>query len=168
MKTFIYDILNNKRVGNIREGWCMLDGKPCILPPDFVELEIVKLPLPNYNHDLQTVYVVEYPDVSNKKWYVDYSIRNLTQQEIEDKTPKWEQCTPKQFRLALLSKNPDPNYVDNLISEIEDESLRIKTKIEWEYSIEVDKKDFLSQHIRTHLDMTNEEFNEFFGYANTL
>lgn len=168
MKTFIYDILNNQRVGNIREGWCMLDGKPCIIPNGFTELEIINSPFPQYNEDYETVEVIEYPNVADKKWYVDYIVRSLTPEEIEEKKPNWEQCNPKQFRIALLTKNSNPNYVDDLINDISDVMLKNKTKIEWEYSLEINKSSFLCQHIRTHLNMTHEEFNDFFGYANTL
>jgi hypothetical protein len=155
-------------VGNIRNGWCMLDGKPCVIPEGFTELEIFNYPIPEYNKDYETIEKIEYPNVTLKKWYVDYIIRPLTPQEIDERIHKFEQCSPRQFRVALLSKNPDPNYVDTLLNEIEDDTLRNTTKIEWEYSLEITKSSFLCRHIKFHLDMTHEEFDEFFVYANTL
>lgn len=168
MKTFIYDIENRVRVGKIREGWCMLGNDPCIIPEGYVELEIVRNTYPEYDEATETVEVNEYADVANKKWVTDWIVRNLTPQEIEERKPKWEYCTPRQFRLALLTKTPDPNYVDNLIAGIEDVTDRNRAKIEWEYAIEIRKDHDLVQQLATVLNMDSDELNEFFGYASNL
>jgi 3'-phosphoadenosine 5'-phosphosulfate sulfotransferase len=70
--------------------------------------------------------------------------------------------------LALLTKNPDPNYVDNLINGIENEQERIRAKIEWEYAIEILKNHNYVQQLAASLNMNSDELNDLFGYANTL
>lgn len=168
MKTFIYDITNQKRVGVIRDGWCTLDGQPCVIPEGYVELEMVRLPFPDYDEKTQTADINEYVDIPNKKFVTDWIVRNLTPQEIEERKPKWNECTPRQFRLALLTKNPSPNYVDTLIDTIEDIDERNRARIEWEYSIEIRKDHPLIGQLAITLNMDSEELNQFFGYANTL
>lgn len=168
MKTFIYDINNQKRVGVIRDGWCSVGGQPCVMPEGFVELEIFRKEFPTYTEGLQTAEPTEYADIPNKKWYIDWVVRDLTPQEIEDRKPKWNYCSPRQFRLALLSINPDPNYVDNLINSIQDESKRIRAKIEWEYAIEIKKDHPFIQELATNLNLNGEQLNQLFGDARKL
>lgn len=168
MKTFIYDISNKRRVGNVREGWCKMGSRPCDIPEGYVELEIFRMDFPIYDDKTQTADVREYADIPNKKWVTEWTVRELTPQEIEDRKPKWDVCTIKQFRLALLSKNPNLNYVDNLINGIGDELERNKLKIEWEYSVEIYKTHNIVQMISSDLNINSDELNEFFGYANTL
>jgi hypothetical protein len=169
MKTFIYDINNQKRVGRIRDGWCKnFTGGTCTMRTGFVELEMVRMDFPQYNDKTQTADLHEYADVPNKKWITEWIVRDLTPQEIEERKPKWNKCTPRQFRLALLTKNPDPNYVDNLINGIENEQERIRAKIEWEYAIEILKNHNYVQQLAASLNMNSDELNDLFGYANTL
>ena len=168
MKTFIYDIANQKRVGQIRDGWCMMGTEPCVIPDGYVELEMVRLPYPTYDEQLQTVDINEYADIPNKKWVTDWVVRNMTPEEIEERKPKWDSCTPRQFRLALLTKNPNPNYVDALIDTIEDVDDRNRARIEWEYAIEIRKEHPLVQQLAINLNMNSDELNEFFGYASNL
>lgn len=168
MRTFIYDIANQQRVGDIRDGWCMMGSRPCIIPEGYVELEIYRDEFPTYDEQTQTADVREYADIPNKKWRAEWTVRDLTPQEIEERKPKWDVCTPRQFRLALLTKNPDPNYVDNLIDTIENEEDRIKARIEWEYAIDIQKSHNLVQQLAITLGMNSDELNEFFGYANNL
>lgn len=168
MKTFIYDIIKQERVGQIREGWCMMGSSPCVIPEGYVELEMVRMEYPTYDEQTETVDINEYADIQNKKWITDWIVRNLTPQEIEERKPKWDYCTPRQFRLALLTKNSDPNYVDTLINTIEDIDERNRARIEWEYSIEIRKDHPLIGQLAITLDMDSEELNQFFGYANTL
>lgn len=168
MKTFIYDISNQKRVGVIREGWCMVGTEPCLIPEGYVELQIIERTYPTFNPETQTVERSEYANIVGKEWVIDWTVRNLSAQEIEDRKPKWDYCTPRQFRLALLTKNTDPNYVDGLINTIEDVDERVRAKIEWEYAIDIDKNHPLIQQLAQNLGMSSDELNNFFGYATTL
>lgn len=165
MKTFIYNIITQQREGVIRDGWCMLDNKPCVIPEGYVELEMVRKEFPTYTEGLQTAEPIEYADIPNKKWFIDWNVRDLTPQEIEDRKPKWNTCSPRQFRLALLSINPDPNYVDNLINSIQDETKRTRAKIEWEYAIEIKKDHPFIQELATNLNLNGEQLNQLFGDA---
>lgn len=168
MKTFIYDINNQKRVGEIRDGWCSVGAQPCVMPEGYVELEIINVPLPQYVEGTQVADRNEYADVQNKKWYKDWVIRNLTAEEIEDRKPKWDLCTPRQFRLALLSINSDPNYVDNLIDTIQDETTKKRAKIEWEYAIEIRKDHPFIQQLAVNLNLNQDQLNQLFGQASKL
>lgn len=168
METFVYDITNQKRVGPIRKGWCMAGSKPCHISEGYVELEIYRDEYPSFDDQTQTVDVIEFADIPNKKWRAQWIVRDLTPEEIEGRKPKWDSCTPRQFRLALLTKNPDPNYVDSLIDTIQDESERNKARIEWEYAIDIQKSHNLIQQLAAILNMDSDELNEFFGLANTL
>lgn len=46
MITQFYNVENQKLVGQPREGWYTVDGKPGLLPQDIVQLEIIELPQP--------------------------------------------------------------------------------------------------------------------------
>lgn len=168
MRTFIYDIVNQKKVGETREGWCMMGKDPCIIPDGFVELEISQKPYPTFDDSKQTVDRIEYADINDKKWYTDWVVRDLTTEEIESKKVQWWFCTPRQFRLALLSKNPDPNYVDNLLNTIQNEGERVRAKIEWEYAVEIERDHPMIQLLAQNLNMNNSQLNDFFEYANTF
>jgi hypothetical protein len=165
MKTFIYDIVNQKREGIIRDGWCSVGGQPCTMPEGYVELEIVRKEFPTYNEGTQVADSTEYADIPNKKWYIDWVVRNLTSEEIEDRKPKWNSCSPRQFRLALLNINPDPNYVDNLIDGIQDETKKKRAKIEWEYATEIKKNHPFVEELATYLNLNQVQLNELFGQA---
>lgn len=168
MRTFIYDIQNQKRIGDIREGWCYSNGEPCRIPEGYTELEMVTRQYPIYDESTQRVEVNEYADVPNKQWVTDWYIVDLTPEEIKERKPKWNYCTPRQFRLALLTKTTNPNYVDDLINTLEDESMKLRLKIEWEYAIQIEKNNQFIQQLGLNLGMDDEELNDFFGFANTL
>lgn len=168
MRTFIYDIINQKRVGEIRQGWCMMGNEPCVIPDGYVELEIKERPYPSIDNSIQTVERVETANVTTREWVIDWAVRNLTPEEIEAQKVQWWFCTPRQFRLALLTKNSDPNYVDNLLNTIQDENEKVRAKIEWEYAVEIERDHPMIQVLAQNLNMNSSELNDFFEYANSL
>ena len=76
MRTFFY-YLDTGEWGPFRDGPYMVDGKPGILPDNIVEIEYVENPYPNFDNDTQTVDRSENMDLNQKKYFVNYSVRNL-------------------------------------------------------------------------------------------
>jgi hypothetical protein len=79
-----------------------------------------------------------------------------------------ETITPRQFRLILVQNGISLSSIEQAIDGIEDEEIRLKTKIEWEYSSEINRKHpsiigFLSQ-----FNLTESDLNEMFKIASEL
>lgn len=163
MKTFIYDTVTQKRIGDIREGRYLVDGQPGILPDQWVELEIEILPVPSYDPTLQEREFREYPDLPNLKWVQEYVVRDLTEQEIIDRTPRPpSQCTPRQFRLALIDSGYDLVEIQNMLENISDVTERKKALVEWEYSIEIKREHPLIITFASQLGLTENELDDLF------
>ena len=88
MKTFLYDTITQTRQGEIREGRYLVDGNPGPLPQNWVELVIEQLPTPAYDERTQTIEQQEYADLVNLKWIKEPYVRNLTNDEINERLPK--------------------------------------------------------------------------------
>jgi len=169
MQTFLYNTLEQKREGPIRDGRYLVHGEPGPLPDGWVELEVFDLPIPTYNQETQTLEYNEYVDLQNKKWIKETYVRNLTQQEIDERRPKPpNSCTPRQFRLALLNSNIDLNTIENMLNNIPDQIERNIAIIEWEYSLEIKREHPLVSSFAAQLNITEKQLDDIFTLANTF
>ena len=143
MQTFLYNLNTNQREGPIRDGRYLVDGKPGPLHDFLVELEIVRLPDPSYDYATQTIEYREYADIPNKNWIIESYVRNLSQEEINQRIPGPsgpQICTPRQFRLALIQNNILPDQIETLIESIPDEIKKAQVRTEWEYALEIHRQ----------------------------
>lgn len=169
MKTFLYNIETQKREGPIRNGRYLIDGNPGPLPEFLVELEIVTYPDLAYDQQTQTLVRREYADLDNKLWIKDTYVRDLTEEEIEARKPKPpNECTPRQFRLAMLQTGLNPDMIDIMIDGIQDEMERKVARIEWEYSIAIKRTHPLISTFASELGLTTKDINDLFILANTF
>ena len=163
MKTFLYDTVTQKRMGEIREGRYLVDGQPGILPDGWVELVIELLPAPGYDPTIQEREFREYADLPNLKWIQEYVVRDLTEKEIIDRTPRPpSQCTPRQFRLALIDSGYDLNQIQSMLENISDITERKKALVEWEYSIEIKRDHPLINTFSLQLGLTENDLDNLF------
>lgn len=163
MKTFLYDTITQKQMGEIREGRYLVDGQPGILPYGWVELVIEHLPTPSHDDRTQTLEFREYADIPNLKWIQELYVRNLTQDEIDEKTPKPPSyCTPRQFRLALIDSGYDLNQIQTMLENIPNEVERKKALVEWEYSITIERNHPLIQTFATQLNLSVTDLDNIF------
>lgn len=163
MKTFLYDTTTQKRMGEIREGRYLVDGQPGTLPDGWVELVVEHLPVPSHNDLTQTLEFREYADVPNLKWIQELYVRDLTQQEIDDRTPKPPSyCTPRQFRLALIDSGYDLTQIQTMLESISDETERKKALVEWEYSIEIERNHPLISIFASQLGLSQSDLDNLF------
>jgi hypothetical protein len=165
MRTFFY-YLDTGEWGPFRDGPYMVDGKPGILPDNIVEIEYVENPYPNFDNDTQTVDRSENMDLNQKKYFVNYSVRNLTQQEIEDRKPQYNECTPRQFRLGLLDYGIDPDTITSMISQLPDIDERKRVSITWEYAVLIEKNNPLIINFAQVLGVDQSGIDEIFRLAN--
>lgn len=169
METFLYNTITQKREGPIREGRYLVDGLPGPLPEGWVELIMVELSIPSYDEQTQTLDYNEYADLQNNQWVKEWYVRNLTQQEIDDRKPKPPNyCTPRQFRLALIESNIDLETIETMLNNMPDQIERKKAIIEWEYSITIERNHPLILFFASQLNVTEEELDNIFILANTF
>lgn len=164
MKTFLYDTVSQKRMGEIREGRYLIDGQPGLLPNGWVELVIEHLPVPTFDERTQLLEFREYADIPNLKWIQELYVRNLTPEEIDDRVVKPPTyCTPRQFRLALIDSGYDLNQIQSMLEAIPDDVERKKALVEWEYSISIERNHPLIQTFATQLGLSTIDLDNIFS-----
>jgi len=165
MRTFFY-FLDTGQIGDIREGRYMVDGLPGWLPDNIVEIEYCEDNTPIFDHNLQTIETNELLDLNQKKFFVTHSVRDLTPQEIEDRKPKYNDCTPRQFRLGLLDYGIDPDTITTMISQVPDLDERKRILITWEYAVLIEKNNPLIVNFAQLLGVDQSGIDEIFRLAN--
>lgn len=169
MQTFLYNLNTQQREGEIREGRYLVDGKPGPLPDFLVELEIEKRPDPSYDYATQTLEYRAFVDLPNFKWVQESYVRNLTQQEIDQRKPKLpDTCTPRQLRIALIQSGISLATIESQIDSISDSVQREIARAEWEYALEIKKEHPLVDMIAVNLNLTEKQVDDIFVLAVTL
>jgi hypothetical protein len=169
MQTFLFNLNTQQREGEIREGRYLVDGQPGPLPDFLVELEIEKRPDPSYDYATQTLEYRTFVDLPNFKWVQESYVRNLTQQEIDQRKPKLpDTCTPRQLRIALIQSGISLATIENQIDSISDSVQREIARAEWEYALEIKKEHPLVDMIAVNLNLTEKQVDDIFVLAVTL
>lgn len=172
MQTFLYNTDTNERIGEIRNGYYLVDGVRPNLPSNIVELVIYDIPRPEYNPSIEKLVYTEYVDLSTQQYVKGYVVQNMTQQEIDDYNDSLkpyvpEICTPRQFRLALLDYQIDPDTITQIISNIPDTEERKRVMIIWEYSNSIERNDPLIDQFAQILGVTSQTVDAIFRQAIT-
>lgn len=169
MRTFLYNLNTQQRYGPIREGKYLVDGRPGALPDFLVELEIERRPDPSYDYATETLEYHAFADVLNFKWIEETYVRNLTQDEINQRKPTGpNSCSPRQLRIALIKSGINLSAIENQIDAIQDPIQKEIAKTEWEYALEMKKDHPLVSMIATNLNLTNQQIEEIFILAASL
>lgn len=169
MQTFLYNLNTQQREGEIREGRYLVDGQPGALPSFLVELEIEKRPDPAYDSATQTLENRAFADLSNFKWIEETYVRDLSQQEIDQRLPQPpDTCSPRQLRIALIQTGISPSIIDAQIDGISDPVQKEISRAEWEYALEIKKEHPLVGMIATSLNLTEQQVTDIFILAITL
>ena len=169
MQTFLYNLNTQKREGEIREGRYLVDGQPGALPDFLVELEIEKRPDPAYDSATQTLENRAFADLPNFKWIEETYVRDLSQQEIDQRLPQPpDTCTPRQLRIALIQTGISPSIIDAQIDGISDPVQKEISRAEWEYALEIKKEHPLVGMIAASLNLTEQQVTDIFILAVTL
>ena len=165
MKTFFYNI-NTGEKGEFRDGPYLVDGQPGVLPPHLVEITLIEKPFPNYDSRTQITERVDTLDLVKKEFIIDYIVRDLTTQEIEEiEDSEFTVCTPKQFRLAMMEFGIDPDYITSMLSSIPDETQRKIAMITWEYAVYIEKNHPLISEFASTLGVDRIQLNNIFKRA---
>lgn len=169
MQTFLYNLNKREREGIIREGRYLVDGQPGILPDFLVELVIEKHPDPPYDYTSQTIEYRSFADLENLKWIEESYVRDLSQEEINQRKPvPLDCCDPKQFRFALIKTGISISSIDQIIDSIEDPIEKELIKTEWEYTFNIEKNDVLIKLIADKLNLTHQQIDNLFSLANSF
>lgn len=169
METFLYNLNTQQREGEIRQGRYLVDGQPGPLPDFLVELEIEKRPDPAYDPATQTLENRSFADLTNFKWINETYVRNLTQDEINQRLPQPpDTCTPRQLRIALIQTGISPSTIDSQIDAISDPIQKEIARAEWEYALEIKKQHPLVSMMAVNLNLTDQQVNDIFSLAVTL
>ena len=169
MKTFLYNLNTKEREGVIREGRYLVDDKPGILPDFLVELVVEKRSDPPYDYATQTIEYRSYADLENLKWIEESYVRNLSLEEIEQRKPgSPDSCDPKQFRLALIKTGISIYTIEEEINSIQDPLEKEMIKTEWEYTLKIEKNHRLIKLIADKFNLTNQQIDDLFIFAETL
>lgn len=169
MQTFLYNLNTQQREGEIREGRYLVDGQPGALPSFLVELEIEKRADPAYDSATQTLENRAFADLPNFKWIEETYVRDLSQQEIDQRLPQPpDTCTPRQLRIALIQTGISPSIIDAQIDGISDPVQKEIARAEWEYALEIKKEHPLVGMIAASLNLTEQQVTDIFILAVTL
>lgn len=165
MRTFFYYTETGKW-GPFRNGRYMVDGQPGDLPDNILEIEYVESTYPNYDGETQTVDRVTVMDLEQKKYFVNYVVRDLSPEEIEDRKPKFYDCTPRQFRLGLLDYGIDPDIITDIINQVSDPIEKKRILVTWEYANLIEKNNPLISEFAQILGVDQSGIDEIFKLAN--
>ncbi len=169
MQTFLYNLNTQQREGEIRDGRYLVDGQPGVLPDFLVELEIEKRPDPTYDYTTQTLENRAFADLINFKWVEETYVRDLTQQEIDQRKPvPPDTCTPRQLRIALIQTGISLSTVEAQIDAIQDPVQKEIARAEWEYALEIKKQHPLVAMMAISLNLTDQQVQDIFNLAITL
>lgn len=147
----------------------MVDGQPGALPDFLVELEIEKRPDPLYDSATQTLEYRSFLDLPNFKWIEESYIRDLTQQEIDQRLPQSPDiCTPRQLRIALIQNGISLSLIEAQIDGISDPAQKEIARAEWEYALEIKREHPLVNMIASSLNLTQKQVDDIFTLAATL
>lgn len=169
MQTFLYNLNTQKREGPIRDGRYLVDNQPGPLPDYLIELEIEKRPDPSYNSATQTLEYRAYADLVNFKWIEETYIRDLSQNEIQQRLPSPpDSCSPRQLRIALVQSGISISSIEAELNAIPDSMQREIALIEWEYALEIRKDHPLVINLALALSLSNNQIDNIFILANTI
>jgi hypothetical protein len=74
----------------------------------------------------------------------------------------------RQVRLWLIDNNINLNSVEEAINTIQDEKLKEKTRVEWEYAPYIERHHPLIETLGAHLNLTTEQIDQGFVAAANL
>lgn len=169
MQTFLYNLNTQQREGEIREGRYLVDGQPGPLPSFLVELEIEKRPDPSYDYATQTLEYRAFLDLPNFKWIEETYVRDLSQEEIDQRLPHPpDTCTPRQLRIALIQTGISLSAIEAQIDAIPDAIQKEIARAEWEYALKIKKEHPLVRMIAASLNLTEQQVTDIFILAVTL
>lgn len=169
MQTFLYNLNTQQREGEIREGRYLVDGQPGALPDFLVELEIEKRPDPTYDYQTQTLENRAFADLPNFKWIEETYVRDLSQQEINQRLPHPpDTCTPRQLRIALIQTGISLSAIEAQIDAIPDAIQKEIARAEWEYALEIKKEHPLVAMMASSLNLSDQQVQDIFNLAVTL
>lgn len=169
MQTFLYNLNTKQREGIIREGRYLVDGQPGVLPDFLVELVIEKRPDPSYDYATQTIEYRSFADLENYKWIEESYVRNLSQEEIDQRKPGApNSCTPRQLRIALIRSGISLASVENELNNIQDPIEKEIAIAEWEYALDIQRDHPLLIMMAQKLNITEQQINNIFTLAVTL
>lgn len=168
MRTFLYNTITKQRIGEIREGRYLVDGKPAPLPPELLELEMVSLPEPSYNTNTHTREEKEYVDLNKKQWIKEYYLKQKPSSEISETTSSQvpSTCHIKKFRLALINSGISPYTIFSKLNELSDIKERETLLTEWEYSDFVKRNSLLVSKIIQISSLSESTMDEIFIQGN--
>lgn len=150
-----YDTVANQRVGSFREGPYTVDGKPGTLPPDIVELRVVRVHDP-IDLETQTYTTVNTVDVVGEKYII-------TQKAIPKPPPSVPyQVAPSALRMAMIDWGVDLGNVETLIDAVPDLNERKKVRVQWEYSTKIRRDHPLIISFGTNLGLSEADIDQIF------
>jgi hypothetical protein len=165
--TILYNITTQEVLSFHPNGY-WVDGKKPELPSNIKELEVIydERPIP-----IPTQKVVETWTATETQWIQSFSLVDKTEQEIEEDRiaaiPPY--ITRRQLKVGMITiLNLDPDTIETMILQIEDETERKIALINWNDSgfIEIDHPMVLS--FATELNLTQRQLEDFFTEANKI
>lgn len=165
--TILYDKTAQQVLSYHPNGY-WVDGQKPELPSNIVELEVI---YDNKPEPTSTQKVVENWVATETQWVQSFSLVDKTEQELEDDRIAAipPHITRRQLKIGMLTiLNINPDTIETMISQIEDETERKIALINWNDSgfIEIDHPMVLS--FATELNLTQRQLEDFFTEANKI
>jgi len=150
-----YDTVKEQRVSKFRNEPYTVDGKPGVLPPNVVELRVIRVMEP-IDLDTQMYTDVITVDLVSKKYII-------TKTPIAKPSPTSPyEVAPSALRMAMLDAGIDLDAVDTLIAATSDPTERKKIQIQWEYSTTIRRDHPLIISFGADLGLTENQIDTIF------
>ena len=153
---------------DIRSEFLNVSFPSTMLEKNIIDVGLIPvqtIPSPEVDPFVQVVEEEEAPILIDGQWTQQWTIRDLTPEEIQAKIPSV--ITMRQARLALLQEGL-LDQVQSTIDSIEDPSVRASAKIEWEYATEINREHPWVQNLSSSMGISENRLNELFRLASTL
>ncbi len=168
MITVLYNTDTNLIISNFREGHYLVDGAPGKLDSNIIELEIEFTNRPIIT---STEKIIESWGRIGDKYVQNYTVINKTDEELEaDRISAIpDEISKRQLKIALLVQlGIETEHINNMISQMSDDTQRKITEIEWNDSAFVKRSHPMVNEFWKQLGYTDRQLDDLFTFAKDL
>lgn len=168
--TVLFDLEKNETIGNFRNGYYLIDGKPGLLEANQKELIVQFSPVPQFDkntHRAKDTFEVQGADYV-QSWIITPKSEAEIYAEFKKTIP--DEITKRQATLAMfLYMGIEPENIEKFIQDnIADATQKKIALIEWNYTAVVSRNNPLVNDFARTLNLSEMDIDNFFINASKL
>lgn len=168
MVTILYNLEENKIIGEFRNGYYLVDGIRPTLSYPITELEVIY----NDRPSISSLQMAESSwEIQGNNYVQIWTVRDKTPEELEGERIAAipPEITKRQLNLTLFTqKGIEAQQINNMIDSISDETQRKITQIEWRDGSLVSRTHPVVNAFAAQLGITERELDDLFTYAKDI